>query len=108
NNKSIQAVVLAPTRELGLQITDQLLKFAKYRKGLRVEAVYGGANIVTQMNALKRGVHIVVATPGRLIDLLKRKALSFDSIRTVVLDEADEMLNMGFREDIDEILTHTA
>ena len=106
-NKSIQAVVLAPTRELGLQITDQLLKFSKYKKGLRVEAVYGGANIVGQMKALKAGVHVVVATPGRLIDLLNRKALTFDSIKRVVLDEADEMLNMGFREDIDEILTHT-
>ncbi len=107
NNRNIQAVVLAPTRELCLQITDQLLKFSKYRKGLYVEAVYGGANIMPQMKALKRGVHVVVATPGRLIDLLNRKALSFDTIERVVLDEADEMLNMGFREDIDEILTHT-
>lgn len=107
NNRNIQAVVLAPTRELCLQITDQLLKFSKYRRGLYVEAVYGGANIVPQMKALKRGVHVVVATPGRLIDLLNRKALSFDTIERVVLDEADEMLNMGFREDIDEILTHT-
>ncbi len=107
NNRNIQAVVLAPTRELCLQISDQLLKFSKYRRGLYVEAVYGGANIVPQMKALKRGVHVVVATPGRLIDLLNRKALSFDTIERVVLDEADEMLNMGFREDIDEILTHT-
>lgn len=105
-SKKTQALVLAPTRELGLQIADQLKMFSKYMKGLHVEAVYGGANIVPQIKALKKGTQVVIATPGRLIDLLKRKALTLDNVSRVVLDEADEMLNMGFREDIDLILSY--
>ena len=99
-------VVLAPTRELGQQIAEQLEKFAKHKKGLKTVAVYGGANIATQIAQLKKPCHVVIATPGRLIDLAKRKAVKLD-IRHLVLDEADEMLNMGFKEELDEILSFT-
>lgn len=100
-----QAIVLSPTRELCLQITDDLKDFSKYMTGIRVTAVYGGTSIVNQINTLKRGVHIIVATPGRLIDLMKRGVAKLDDVHNVVLDEADEMLNMGFKEDMDEILS---
>ena len=103
----VQALVLAPTRELGQQIAEQLETFAKHKKGLRTVAVYGGANIATQMAQLKKPCHVVIATPGRLIDLAKRKAVKLDRIRYLVLDEADEMLNMGFKEELDEILSFT-
>ena len=103
----VQALVLAPTRELGQQIAEQLEKFAKYNKGLKTVAVYGGANIATQIAQLKKPCHVVIATPGRLIDLAKRKAVKLDRIRHLVLDEADEMLNMGFKEELDEILSFT-
>ncbi len=102
-----QALVLAPTRELGQQIAHQLQAFAKYHKKANIVVVYGGANIVGQIKDLKKGAQIVVATPGRLIDLLKRKALTLDEIQNVVLDEADEMLNMGFKDDLDLILSKT-
>jgi len=102
-----QALILAPTRELGQQIAHQLIAFAKFVKNARITVVYGGANISTQIKELKSGAQIVVATPGRLIDLLKRKALRLDTIKNVILDEADEMLNMGFKEDLDHILSHT-
>ena len=98
------ALVLAPTRELCLQITKELQQFALFRPMLNITAVYGGADIWVQMKQLKAGSQLVVATPGRLRDLIKRKAIQLDSITTVVLDEADEMLNMGFKEEIDEIL----
>ncbi len=104
---STQALVLAPTRELGQQIAHQLQAFAKYHKKANIVVVYGGANITGQIKDLKRGAQIVVATPGRLIDLLKRKALTLSEIQNVVLDEADEMLNMGFKEDLDLILSKT-
>lgn len=97
-------LVLAPTRELCLQITKELQQFALFRPMLNITAVYGGADIWVQMKQLKAGSQLVVATPGRLRDLIKRKAIQLDSITTVVLDEADEMLNMGFKEEIDEIL----
>lgn len=100
----VKAVVLAPTRELCLQIADDLEGFSKYIPDLRLLAVYGGTNIEPQIRALKHGVDIVVATPGRLIDLMNRKAARLDNVRYVVLDEADEMLSMGFQEDIDTIL----
>lgn len=103
--KKTQAIVLSPTRELCLQITDDLKDFSKYMTGIRVTAVYGGTSIVNQINTLKRGVHIIVATPGRLIDLMKRGVAKLDDMHNVVLDEADEMLNMGFKEDMDEILS---
>jgi ATP-dependent RNA helicase DeaD len=99
-----QALVLSPTRELCLQITDDLKDFSKYMNGIHIEAVYGGASIETQIRALRHGTHIIVATPGRLIDLMKRGVAKLDAVSNVVLDEADEMLNMGFSESIDEIL----
>ena len=107
SKKNIQGLILAPTRELGQQIAQQLEKFGKYLPGTRIQVVYGGASIMDQIRGLKRHPQIVVATPGRLLDLLKRKALSLATIEHVVLDEADEMLNMGFKEDLDEILSHS-
>ncbi len=105
--KDTQALVLAPTRELCLQITSDLENFAGQYKKLNIVAVYGGASIVDQIKKIKRGAQIIVATPGRLIDLITRKVIQLQPIRFVVLDEADEMLNMGFKEDLDEILSHT-
>lgn len=99
-----QAVIIAPTRELCLQITDDLKDYSKYIDGLHVLAVYGGANIEPQIRALKRGVQVIVATPGRLVDLMNRGVADLSSVENVVLDEADEMLNMGFTESIDAIL----
>ena len=98
------ALILAPTRELCLQIADDLRDFAKYLDGIHIEAVYGGASIEQQIRALRKGVQIIVATPGRLIDLMNRGVAKLDDVYNVVLDEADEMLNMGFQESIDEIL----
>ena len=99
-----QALILSPTRELCLQISDDLKDFSKYMEGVRIVPVYGGTSIVNQINALKKGVQIIVATPGRLIDLMNRGVAKLDNVVNVVLDEADEMLNMGFSESIDEIL----
>jgi len=98
------ALILAPTRELCLQIADDLRDFAKYLDGIHVEAVYGGASIEQQIRALRKGAQVIVATPGRLIDLMKRGVAQLDDVQNVVLDEADEMLNMGFQESINEIL----
>ena len=98
-----QALVLSPTRELCLQIADDLRDFAKYIDGLHVEAVYGGAAIEPQMRALKKGVEIIVATPGRLVDLMHRGIARLEQVTNIVLDEADEMLNMGFSDSINEI-----
>ncbi len=105
--KQVQCLVLSPTRELCMQIQDELGKYGAYMRGLRITAVYGGVPIGGQIRDLKANPQVVVATPGRLIDLLERKAISLDSVKYVVLDEADEMLNMGFREDIDLILKNT-
>lgn len=102
-----QALVLAPTRELGRQIAEQLGKFSKYVKGLKVLPVYGGAAIMNQIKDLKKPTHIIIATPGRLIDLIKRKAVKLDQLKFLVLDEADEMVSMGFKEELDEILSYT-
>ncbi len=99
-----QALILCPTRELCMQITGDLNDFAKHTGQLKILAVYGGASIEQQIKALKKGVHIIVATPGRLIDLIGRKAAKLEKVHTVVLDEADEMLNMGFVDSINEIL----
>ena len=107
NNSSTQALIMAPTRELGQQTAQQLVTFSKSKKGVNVEVVYGGVDIRAQMKALRRPTQIVVATPGRLLDLIKRKAINLENVEYVVLDEADEMLNMGFKDDIDEILSHT-
>ncbi|NJM93974.1 MAG: DEAD/DEAH box helicase [Cytophagales bacterium] len=102
-----QALVIAPTRELCLQITSNLQRYAKNKPAMNIVAVYGGANISEQAKQIKRGAQIIIATPGRLIDLLNRKWVRLDQVEYVVLDEADEMLNMGFKEDIDEILQTT-
>ena len=101
-----QALILSPTRELCLQIADDLRDFSKYMTGIRVVPVYGGADIVQQIKALRNGAHIIVATPGRLIDLMNRGKAKIDQAANVVLDEADEMLNMGFSESINEIFEH--
>ncbi len=105
SNKT-QALILSPTRELCLQIAGDLKDFSKYIDGLKILPVYGGSSIESQIRMLKKGVQIIVATPGRLIDLMKRKVASLDQVVNVVLDEADEMLNMGFSESIDEILAN--
>ena len=102
--KQTQALVLSPTRELCLQIADDLKDFAKYMEGINVVPVYGGTSIENQIRALKHGAQIIVATPGRLIDLMNRGAARLEAVKNVVLDEADEMLNMGFSESINEIL----
>jgi ATP-dependent RNA helicase DeaD len=102
-----QALAICPTRELCVQITKDLTNYSKHLSGIQVTAVYGGASIGEQIRDLRRGPQIVVATPGRLIDLIERKAIHLEKIRFVVLDEADEMLNMGFREDIEFILQNT-
>lgn len=102
-----QALVVCPTRELCMQITKDIAKFSLHKKAIKSVAVYGGASIGEQIRDLKRGVQIVVATPGRLIDLIERKAINLENIHYIVLDEADEMLNMGFREDIEFILGNT-
>ncbi|MCR9287809.1 MAG: DEAD/DEAH box helicase [Bacteroidetes bacterium] len=102
-----QALVLAPTRELCLQISKELKLFAKKKRGLKILEVYGGTDIGKQIREVKRGVHIIVATPGRLRDLIRRRVVDITAIDYVVLDEADEMLNMGFKEEIDDILKDT-
>jgi ATP-dependent RNA helicase DeaD len=107
NEKHPQALIICPTRELCLQICNDFQDYKKYLKDAVAEPVYGGASIVMQIRALKKGVHIVVATPGRLIDMIERKAIDLEKVKYVVLDEADEMLNMGFRDDIDFVLKNT-
>lgn len=102
-DRTTQAIVISPTRELCLQIADDLKSFSKYIKGINIVAVYGGTSIVDQMRALKHGAQIIVATPGRLIDLMHRGAAKLEAVQNVVLDEADEMLNMGFSDSINEI-----
>ena len=104
NNRIPQSLILCPTRELCLQIAGDLNDYSKYIDGLRVLPVYGGSSIESQIRALKRGVHIIVATPGRLLDLMERKTVSLSTIQNVVMDEADEMLNMGFTDSINSIL----
>jgi ATP-dependent RNA helicase DeaD len=105
--RAVQTLILCPTRELGLQITKDLQTFSKYTKGFKVVPVYGGAAIYNQIKDLKNGAHVVVGTPGRTLDLIKRKALNLENIRWMILDEADEMLNMGFKDDLDSILAGT-
>ena len=103
--KCVQAVVLCPTRELAIQVADEIRKLAKYMSSIKVLPVYGGQEIVRQIKSLKTGVQIVVGTPGRVMDHMRRKTVKFDKVKMVILDEADEMLNMGFREDMETILT---
>lgn len=107
SQKHPQALILCPTRELCLQIARDIEKYAKNIDNVQVVAVYGGANISDQLRQIRRGVQIVVATPGRMLDIINRKAIDFSNVKYVVLDEADEMLNMGFQEDINNILSET-
>jgi ATP-dependent RNA helicase DeaD len=104
--KQVQGLVICPTRELCMQIAKDFVDYGKYMNDFHSVAVYGGSSIENQIKQIKRGAQIVVATPGRLIDLIERRALKLDAVTHVVLDEADEMLNMGFREDIENILSH--
>lgn len=106
-DRTTQALIICPTRELCMQITRDLESFAVYQNNPNITAVYGGASISDQIRKLKKGSQIVVATPGRLLDLINRKAVKLKTVSRVVLDEADEMLNMGFKEDIDAILDQT-
>ena len=103
----IQGLVLCPTRELCMQITKDLKSYSKFNRGFNVVPVYGGASIEPQIKSIKRGAHIVVGTPGRMLDLIKRRVIKMGNLRWLVLDEADEMLNMGFKEDLDAILAGT-
>lgn len=103
--KKLQAVALCPTRELAIQVCEELRKLAKYMHGIKVLPVYGGADIVKQIRALKDGTQIIVGTPGRVMDHMRRKTVKFQDVNTVILDEADEMLNMGFLEDMETILS---
>ncbi|MCY6372010.1 DEAD/DEAH box helicase [Clostridium ganghwense] len=103
-NKKLQVIILCPTRELAIQASQEINKLSKYKEGLTILAVYGGQPIDRQIKALKRGVQIVIGTPGRVMDHMRRKTLRVDDVKMVVLDEADEMLDMGFREDIETIV----
>ena len=105
--KKPQAIVLCPTRELAVQVAEEIRKLAKYMSDIKVLPVYGGQEIVRQIKSLKTGVQIIVGTPGRVMDHMRRKTVKFDNINMVILDEADEMLDMGFREDMETILTDT-
>lgn len=104
NDNSLQALILCPTRELAIQVSEELNKLSKYKKGIKTLAIYGGQPIDRQIKALKRGVQIVIGTPGRVMDHMRRKTLIFNDVKMVILDEADEMLDMGFREDIETIV----
>ena len=104
SDKGVRVLILFPTRELAIQAAEEIKKFGKYKKGLKAVPIYGGQPIDRQIKALNQGVHIVIGTPGRVMDHMERKTISLDSVEMVVLDEADEMLNMGFREDMETIL----
>lgn len=107
DKKYVQALVIAPTRELGIQIAEDFKTFTKYIKGANIATIYGGASIDSQSREIKRGAQVVVATPGRLNDMIRRKMVKLNQVSVAVLDEADEMLNMGFKEDLDTILNQT-
>jgi len=107
SKKRTQYLILAPTRELCLQISDDLRSYAKYVEGIKIAAVFGGTSMERQISLLREGAHIISATPGRLLDLINRKKVNISKIKTVVLDEADEMLNMGFRQELEAILSET-
>ena len=107
NSRTTQGLILSPTRELCLQITNEMKQYGKHCKGLNVTAIYGGASITDQAREVKRGAQIIVATPGRMKDMISRRLVDISKIEYAVLDEADEMLNMGFYEDITDILSHT-
>jgi len=103
-NKGLQAVILCPTRELAIQVAGELKKISKYKKGIEILPIYGGQPIDHQIKALKRGVQIIIGTPGRVMDHMSRRTLRMEGVKMIVLDEADEMLDMGFREDIETIM----
>jgi len=103
-NKKLQVIVLCPTRELAIQVADEIRSLGKYMTGIKVLPIYGGQDIVKQIRSLKSGVQMIIGTPGRVMDHMRRKTIKMEHVHTVVLDEADEMLNMGFREDIETIL----
>ena len=103
--KKLQAIVLCPTRELAIQVADEIRNLSRYMHGIKVLPIYGGQDIVKQIRSLKSGTQIVIGTPGRVMDHMRRKTMKLDFVHTVVLDEADEMLNMGFREDIEFVLS---
>lgn len=107
SSRKTQGLILSPTRELCLQIANELKNYSKYTKGLNVVAIYGGASITEQAREVKRGAQIIVATPGRMQDMVNREMVDITNINYCILDEADEMLNMGFYEDITAILSHT-
>ena len=104
--KKLQAIVLCPTRELAIQVADEIRNLSRYMHGIKVLPIYGGQDIVKQIRSLKSGTQIVIGTPGRVMDHMRRKTMKLDLVNTIVLDEADEMLNMGFREDIETILEY--
>ncbi len=106
-SKSVEGIILCPTRELAMQVSEEMKKLAKFKKGVFITTVYGGDSIERQIKSLKSGANIVVGTPGRVIDMIERRALKLQNIKMAVLDEADEMLDMGFREDIESILQET-
>ena len=103
-NKKLQAVILCPTRELAIQVSEELKNLSKYKKGVRILPVYGGQPISRQIKALKEGVQIIIGTPGRVMDHLKRRTLKMNDVKIIILDEADEMLDMGFRDDIETVV----
>jgi ATP-dependent RNA helicase DeaD len=107
NNRTAQALILAPTRELCVQITNDIKNYSKYLKNFSATAIYGGARIDAQIKEIRRGVQVIVATPGRLIDMIERRVINLSTVKIVILDEADEMLNMGFKDDLDIILRET-
>ena len=107
NDRRVQALVMCPTRELAIQVSEELAKLGKYLPGILIIPVYGGQPIERQLTALKKGVQVVIGTPGRIIDHLHRRSLDLTNVKVVVLDEADEMLDMGFRDDIADILGRT-
>ena len=104
-DKNLQAIVLSPTRELAIQIAEEFRKLSKFSHGIKILPIYGGQDITKQIRSLKGGVQVVIGTPGRVMDHMRRHTLKMEHVKMVVLDEADEMLNMGFREDIETILT---
>ena len=106
-SRTTQGLILSPTRELCLQITNEMVNYGKHKKGLNVVAIYGGASIQDQARNIKKGAQVIVATPGRMKDMISRRMIDISKIEYCVLDEADEMLNMGFYEDITEILSYS-
>ena len=102
-NRKLQAIILCPTRELAIQVADEIRRLSKFMHGIKILPIYGGQDIVRQIRGLKDGTQIIIGTPGRVMDHMRRKTVKFDQVHTVVLDEADEMLNMGFLEDMETI-----